>query len=76
MERGFVGSLVIVPSTAPGALHLHRPVNRNFGFTLSQELAATLAEQDNVSVTLVPVVAEANKPAEVLRYRRVYLASR
>jgi polyphenol oxidase len=76
VERGFVGSMVIVPSTAPGALHLHRPVNRNFGFTLSQELAGTLAEQDNVSVTLVPVVAEANKPAEVLRYRRVYLASR
>jgi polyphenol oxidase len=75
-ERGYVGSMVIVPSTAPGALHLHRPVHRNFGFALTAEQTDTLANQDDISVTLVPVTGETNKPAEVLRYRRVYLASR
>lgn len=75
-ERGFVGSIVIVPSTAPGALHLHRPVQRNFGLTLTPEQANTLSNEDNISVTLVPVTGEASKPAEILRYRRVYIASR
>jgi polyphenol oxidase len=74
-QRGFVGSIVIVPSTAPGTLHLHRPVHRNFGFALTPAQAGALADQDNVSVTLVPAMGD-RKPAEVLRYRRVYLAPR
>jgi polyphenol oxidase len=75
-ERGYVGSIVIVPSTAPGALHMHTSVHRNFGLALTPEQANMIANQDNVSVTLVPLTGEASKPAEVLRYRRVYLASR
>jgi polyphenol oxidase len=73
-ERGYVGSIVIVPSTAAVAGHVHGTVQRNFGFALSPELAASLATQDNLSVTLVPVGS--STPAEVFRYRRVYLASR
>ena len=75
-ERGYVGSIVIVPSTAAGAGHVHGTVHRNFGFALSPELAASLTTQDNISVTLVPVTASASKSPEVFRYRRVYLASR
>jgi polyphenol oxidase len=74
--RGYVGSIVIVPSTAPGALHLHKPVARNFGFALTPELAASLSNQANLSVTLVPVTGDAAKPAEFARYRRVYIAPR
>lgn len=74
-EPGYVGSIVIVPATAPGALHLHKSVYRNFGFPLTPELTATLSGQDGPSVTLVPVTGDA-KPAEVLRYRRVYIAPR
>ena len=40
-ERGYVGSIVIVPSTAPGALHMHTSVHRNFGLALTPEQANT-----------------------------------
>jgi len=75
-ERGYVGSIVIVPSTSSGAGHVHAKVQRNFGFALTPELAASLATQDNISVTLVPVTGDATKSTEVFRYQRVYLASR
>jgi polyphenol oxidase len=75
-ERGYVGSIAIVPSTASGAGHVHGTVTRNFAFALTPEVAASLADQNDISVTLVPVTGGDNKPPEVLRYRRVYLASR
>jgi len=75
-SQGYVGSVVIVPSTAPNSLHLHRSVLRNFGFTLAPELVASLANRENLSVTLVPVLGESAKPAEFARYRRVYIAPR
>jgi polyphenol oxidase len=75
-QPGYVGSMIIVPSTAPGALHAHGSVVRNFGLPLTPELAASLQNQGDISVTLVPVTGETNKPPEVLRYRRVYLATR
>jgi polyphenol oxidase len=74
-EHGYVGTIVIVPSTATRTLGPRPVVTRNFGLTLSREEAATLAGKDNLSVTLVPVTGD-KKPPEVLRYRRVYLASR
>jgi polyphenol oxidase len=74
-EPGYVGSIVIVPSTSARTLGLHPTITRNFGFSLPPEQAAALSGKDNLSVTLVPVTG-ANKPPEVLRYRRVYLASR
>jgi polyphenol oxidase len=75
-ERGYVGSIVIVPSTAARAGHVHGAVQRNFGFSLAPELAASLAAQDNISVTLVPVTGTTGAPPEIFRYRRVYLAAR
>jgi polyphenol oxidase len=75
-QPGYVGSMIIVPSTAPGSLHMHGNVVRNFGFPLTPELATSLQNQGDISVTLVPVTGETNKPPEVLRYRRVYLATR
>jgi polyphenol oxidase len=74
-EPGYVGSIVIVPSTPPRSLGLRPTITRNFGFPLSPEQAAALSGKDNLSVTLVPVTG-ANVPAQVLRYRQVYLASR
>jgi polyphenol oxidase len=74
-EAGYVGSIVIVASTPSRTLGLRPVVTRNFGLPLSPELAAELSGKDNLTVTLVPVTG-ANKPAEVLRYRQVYLASR
>jgi polyphenol oxidase len=74
-EPGYIGSIVIVPSTAPRSLGLRPMITRNFGFPLSQEQAAALSGRDNLSVTLVPVTG-ANAPAQVFRYRQVYLASR
>jgi polyphenol oxidase len=74
-EPGYVGSIVIVPSTPPRTLGLRPMITRNFGFPLSPEQAAALSGKDNLSVTLVPVTG-ANRPPEVLRYRQVYLASR
>ena len=74
-EPGYVGSIVIVASTPSRTLGLHPVVTRNFGLPLPPELAAALSGKDNLSVTLVPVTG-ANKPAEVLRYRQVYLAPR
>jgi len=74
-QPGYVGSIVIVPSTGKRSLGLHPTITRNFGFPLSAEQAAGLAGKDNLSVTLVPVTG-ANRPPEVLRYRQVYLSSR
>jgi len=75
-ERGYVGSIVIVPATAATAGHVHGTVERNFGFALTPEIAASLASQENISVTLVPLAGATGGPPEVFRYRRVYLAAR
>jgi hypothetical protein len=76
-EPGFVGTIVVVPSTVPGAGHVHGMVYRNFGFEIPQGLAASLSNTSNISVTLVPSVGGGRKPADLnLRYRRVYIASR
>jgi hypothetical protein len=68
-EPGYVGSIVIVPSTAPRTLGLRPTIIRNFGLPLSPEQAAALSSKDNLSVTLVPVTG-ANKPPHIFRYRR------
>jgi polyphenol oxidase len=74
-EPGYVGSIVIVPSTPPRTLGLRPTITRNFGFPLSPEQATALSGKDNLAVTLVPVTGP-NKPPEILQYRQVYLASR
>ena len=74
-EPGYVGSIVIVPSTSPRTLGLRPTITRNYSFPLSKEEAAALSGKDNLSVTLVPVTG-AGKPGEVFSYRQVYLASR
>jgi hypothetical protein len=74
-EPGYVGSIIIVPSTGKRTLGLHPTITRNFGFPLSAEQAAGLSGKENLSVTLVPVTGD-KRPPEVLRYRQVYLSSR
>jgi len=74
-EPGYVGSIIIVPSTGKRSLGLHPTITRNFGYPLSAEQAASLSGKESLSVTLVPVTGD-NKPPEVLRYRQVYLSSR
>lgn len=76
-DAGFVGSMVVVPSIARGAGHTHRTVYRNFAFDVTQQLAAALAANGNIAVTLVPMAGAGKKPTEVsLGYRRVYIATR
>jgi hypothetical protein len=74
-EPGYLGNIVVVPSTGARTLGPQAVITRNFGFPLSQEQAAAVTDKDNLSVTLVPVTG-ATAPGEVLRYRQVYLASR
>jgi polyphenol oxidase len=74
-EPGYVGTIVIVASSPPRRLGLRPVINRNFGLPLSLQMASEISGKDSLSVTLVPVTGD-NKPAEVLRYREVYLASR
>jgi polyphenol oxidase len=74
-EPGYVGSIIIVPSTGKRSLGLHPTITRNFGFPLSAEQAAGLSGKETLSVTLVPVTGD-NRPPEVLRYRQVYLSYR
>jgi len=74
-EPGYVGSIVIVPSTSSRTLGPRQTITRNFGFPLSQEQVAALSGKDNLSVTLVPVTG-AGRPSEVFSYRQVYLAPR
>ncbi len=74
-EPGYVGSIVIVPSTSPRTLGPRPTITRNYGFPLSPEQAAALSGKDSLSVTLVPVTGT-NKPSEVFHYRQVYLAPR
>jgi hypothetical protein len=74
-EPGYVGSIVIVPSTSPRTFGLRPTITRNFAFPLSGEEAAALSGKEDLSVTLVPVTG-AGKPGEVFRYRQVYLATR
>jgi polyphenol oxidase len=72
-DPAFVGSIVLVPATARGG-HAHRSVIRNFAFDVTQQLAASLPNVGNLSVTLVPFQGRGAKPAEVMvRYRRIYL---
>ena len=76
-ERGYVGSIVIVPvDRLRSRARARKRCNATSGFALTPEQANTLSNEDNISVTLVPVTGEASKPAEILRYRRVYIASR
>src|SRR5260370_40521915 len=69
-EPGYVGSIIIVPSTGKRSLGLHPTITRNFGFPLSAEQAASLSGKESLSVTLVPVTGD-DKPPVVLRYRQV-----
>jgi polyphenol oxidase len=74
-EPGYVGSIIVVPSTGRRTVGPRQTTTRNFGFPLSPEQVASLAGKDNLSVTLLPVTGD-NRPAEVLRYRQVYLSPR
>jgi hypothetical protein len=59
-EPGYVGSIVIVPSTPPRTLGLRPIITRNFGFPLPSEQVIALSGKDDLSVTLLPVTG-ANK---------------
>jgi hypothetical protein len=74
-EPGYVGSIVVVPSTTMNTLGLRRATLRNFAFALSPQQAQAAAGGDDLSVSLVPVTG-ANSVAQVLSYRQVYLATR
>jgi polyphenol oxidase len=73
-EPGYVGSIVIVPSTSTRPQSARTTVTRNFVLPLSREEATALSGKDNLAVTLLPVTGD-KKPPQVLHYRRVYLAS-
>jgi polyphenol oxidase len=76
-EPGFVGTIVLVPSVAPGTGLSHGTVRRNFAFDITEELASALDANDNISVTFVPFAGEGQQPADIdLRYERVYVAAR
>ena len=75
-DPGFVGTIAVVASQAGGALHAH-PLVRNFSFDLTGKLAASLANDPNVAVTLVPATGSGQKPSAVsLRYGRIYITTR
>jgi polyphenol oxidase len=75
-DPGFVGTIAVVASQGAGALHAH-PLVRNFSFDLTGKLAASLANDSNVAVTLVPATGAGQKPNAVsLRYSRIYITTR
>jgi polyphenol oxidase len=76
-DPGYVGSIAVVASQLPRAGGHTHPVVRNFSFDISDKLAASLANDGNVAVTLVPATGTGTKPAAVsLRYSRAYIATR
>ena len=76
-DPGYVGTIAVVASQAPGGVGHKHPVIRNFSFDITGKLAASLGSNNNVAVTLVPATGTGKKPAAVsLSYSRVYIATR
>lgn len=76
-DPGYVGTIAVVASQAPGGMGHKHPVIRNFSFDITGELAASLKGDNNVAVTFVPATGTGKKPAAVnLSYGRVYIATR
>ncbi len=76
-DPGYVGTIAVVASQAPGGAGHKHPVIRNFSFDITGKLAASLGSDNNVAVTLVPATGTGKKPSAVnLSYRRVYIATR
>ena len=76
-DPGYVGTIAVVASQAPGGVGHKHPVIRNFSFDITGKLAASLGSDNNVAVTLVPATGTGKKPAAVnLSYSRVYIATR
>lgn len=68
----FVGTFSLV---VPGSRHTHNIV-RNAVFELRPETAALLANQANLTVTLVPKLVDGSEPRKSsLTYRRIYLST-
>jgi hypothetical protein len=76
-DPGYVGTIAVVASQAPGGVGHKHPVIRNFSFDITGKLAASLGRDNNVAVTFVPATGAGKKPAAVnLSYSRVYIATR
>jgi hypothetical protein len=76
-DPGYVGTIAVVASQAPGGVGHKHPVIRNFSFDITGKLAASLGSDNNVAVTLVPATGTGKKPDAVnLSYSRVYIATR
>lgn len=76
-DPGYVGTIAVVASQAPGGVGHKHPVIRNFSFDITGKLAASLGSSNNVAVTLVPATGTGKKPDAVnLKYSRVYIATR
>lgn len=76
-DAGYVGTIAVVASQAPGGVGHKHPVIRNFSFDITGKLAASLGGNNNVAVTLVPATGTGKKPDAVnLKYSRVYIATR
>jgi polyphenol oxidase len=76
-DPGYVGTIAVVASQAPGGAGHKHTVIRNFSFDITGKLAASLGNNSNVAVTLVPATGTGKKPAAVnLKYSRVYIATR
>jgi polyphenol oxidase len=75
-DPGFVGSIVLVPSTTPNVGHVHVSV-RNFSFDVTDKLGSEPAAPGaELTVTLVPFQGNDTRPSDIqLRYRRVYLVT-
>jgi polyphenol oxidase len=68
----FVGTFSVVVS---GTRHTHNTM-RNAVFELRPETAALLADQTNLTVTLVPKLVDGTEPQKSsLTYRRIYLST-
>ena len=75
-DPGFVGSIVLVPSTVAGG-HAHKGAVRNFAFDVSERLkTAPPPANGELAVTLVPAQGDGSPPGDIrLSYKRIYLAT-
>lgn len=73
-DPSYVGSIVVAPATARGVGPARQDTLRNFAFDITAQMAGSLTNQRNLSVTLVPFQGQGVKPEVVsMRYRRVYV---
>jgi hypothetical protein len=74
-DPGFVGTIVLVPSTVSVGAHAHRTgTDRNFVFDVTDKVGGTLPA--TADVTLVPTTGTGTRPNDIsLRFRRARLTA-